>query len=156
VVEGIPKQTYPESLLAEIEPLKVKPEAISPELISRFYDSSRLAGLGKDASECVEGFLWSLASDETYRHIGLYLLQQRPVDLFAIYFGGVDVVSHRFWKFTWPEAMPYQADPREVEILKDVIPAYYAYIDEILGEFLAKMDARTTLVVLSDHGFKPV
>ena len=156
VVEGIPKQTYPEALLAEIEPLKVKPEAVSPALISRFYDSSRLGELGKDASECVEGFLWSLASDETYRHIGLYLFQRRPVDLFAIYFGGVDVVSHRFWKFTWPEAMPYQADPREVEILKGVIPAYYAYIDEILGEFLAKMDARTTLVVLSDHGFKPV
>jgi predicted AlkP superfamily phosphohydrolase/phosphomutase len=156
VVEGIPKQTYPEALLAEIEPLKVKPDAVPPELISRFYDPSKLGELGKDASECVEGFLWSLASDETYRRIGLYLYQRRPVDLFAIYFGGVDVVSHRFWKFTWPEAMPYQADPREVEILKGVIPAYYAYIDEILGEFLARMDARTTLVVLSDHGFKPV
>jgi len=156
VVEGIPRQTYPEALLAEIEPLKVKPEAVSPELIAHFYDAQRLGELGKDASECVEGFLWSLASDETYRRIGLHLFQQRPVDLFAIYFGGVDVVSHRFWKFTWPGAMPYDADPREAEILKGVIPAYYAYIDGILGEFLAKMDARTTLVIVSDHGFKPV
>jgi len=156
VVEGIPRQTYPEALLAEIEPLKVKPEAVSPELIGRFYDATRLGELGKDASECVEGFLWSLASDETYRRIGLHLFQQRPVDLFAIYFGGVDVVSHRFWKFTWPGAMPYDTDPREAEILKGVIPAYYVYIDGILGEFLAKMDARTTLVIVSDHGFKPV
>jgi predicted AlkP superfamily phosphohydrolase/phosphomutase len=156
VVEGIPKQTYPETLLAEIEPLKVKPEAVSPELVGRFYDASRLGELGKDASECVEGFLWSLASDETYRRIGLHLFERRPVDLFAIYFGGVDVVSHRFWKFTWPDAMPYNASSREAEILQGVIPAYYAYIDEILGEFVAKMDSRTTLVVLSDHGFKPV
>jgi predicted AlkP superfamily phosphohydrolase/phosphomutase len=156
VVEGIPRQTYPDSLLAEIEPLKVKPDRVSQELVRRFYDSSRLGELGKDASECVEGFLWSLASDETYHQIGLHLFQRRPVDLFAIYFGGVDVVSHRFWKFTWPEAMPYKTDPREAAILKGVIPAYYAYIDGILGEFLEKMDDRTTLVVLSDHGFKPV
>jgi predicted AlkP superfamily phosphohydrolase/phosphomutase len=156
VVEGIPRQTYPEALLSEIEPLKVKPEAVSSELVARFYDPTRLGELGKDASECVEGFLWSLASDETYRRIGLYLFQKRPVDLFAIYFGGVDVVSHRFWKFTWPGAMPYNTDAREAEILRDVIPAYYVYIDGILGEFLAKMDAKTTLVILSDHGFKPV
>ena len=156
VVEGIPRQTYPEALLSEIEPLKIKPEGIPPELIGRFYDASKLAELGKDASECVEGFQWSLASDETYRRIGLHLFERRPVDLFAIYFGGVDVVSHRFWKFTWPAAMPYQTSPREAEILQGVIPAYYAYIDEILGEFLARMDARTTLVILSDHGFKPV
>jgi predicted AlkP superfamily phosphohydrolase/phosphomutase len=156
VVEGIPRQTFPESLLADIEPLKVKPEDVDPALARRFYDSSKVGKLGKDASECVEGFLWSLASDETYRRIGLHLLGERPVDLFAVYFGGVDVVSHRFWKFTWPDAMPYGTDPGEAEILKGVIPAYYAYIDEILGEFLAKMDGRTTLVVLSDHGFKPV
>ena len=156
VVEGIPRQTYPDALLSEIEPLKVKPESVSSDLVKKFYDTARLHELGKDASECVEGFLWSLASDETYRRIGLDLYRKRPVDLFAIYFGGVDVVSHRFWKFTWPEAMPYQTDPREAEILRGIIPAYYAYLDEILGEFLSAMDQRTTLIVLSDHGFKPV
>jgi len=156
VVEGIPRQTYPEDLLAEIQPLKVVPESVDPALLRRFYDPARTPGLGKDASECVEGFLWSLASDETYRRIGAKLYRDRPVDLFALYFGGVDVVSHRFWKFSWPQAEPYGADPAEVEVLRGVIPAYYAYIDEILGEYLAALDDRTTLIVLSDHGFKPV
>ena len=156
VVEGIPRQTYPDALLAEIEPLKVKPGSVPPDLLERFYDTSRLGELGKDAAECVEGFLWSLASDETYRRIGLHLYRRRPVDLFAIYFGGVDVVSHRFWKFSWPDAMPYRTDAKEAEILRGIIPAYYAYLDEVLGEFLSSMDSRTTLIVLSDHGFKPV
>ena len=156
VVEGIPKQTYPDALLGEIQPLKVVPDSMDPALVRRFYDPQKAAGFGKDASECVEGFLWSLASDETYRRIGARLYRDHPVDLFALYFGGIDVVSHRFWKFSWPEAEPYGADPAEVEALGGVIPAYYAYIDEILGEYLAALDGRTTLVVLSDHGFKPV
>ena len=155
VVEGIPRQTYPASLQAEIEPLKVKPEAVDPALVARFYDPGRIPALGKDAAECVEGFLWSLASDETYRRIGLDLQRRHPVDLFAVYFGGIDVVSHRFWKFSWPDALAYGTDPREAAILGNVIPAYYEYLDQVLGEFMARMDDRTTLVVLSDHGFQP-
>ncbi len=156
VVEGIPRQTFPESLMKEIQGLKVKPEEVDPALLRRFYDPAAAPRLGKEAAECVEGFLWSLASDETYRRIGLHLYRNRPVDLFAVYFGGIDVVSHRFWKFTFPSDLPYGTDPAEAAVLKEVIPAYYRYVDEILGEFLALMDDRTTLVVLSDHGFKPV
>ncbi|HEV8375687.1 MAG TPA: alkaline phosphatase family protein [Candidatus Polarisedimenticolia bacterium] len=156
VVEGIPKQTYPEDLMQEIAPLKITPETVDPALIRRFYDPAKISLLGKESAECVEGFLWSLASDETYRRIGAHLFAARKVDLFAIYFGGVDVVSHRFWKFAWPNALPYGTDPQEAEILRDVIPAYYAYIDQILGEFIRSMDDRTTLVLLSDHGFKAV
>ena len=156
VVAGIPNQTFPDSLMKEIEPLKVKPEAMDPALVARFYDPATATKLGRDASECVEGFLWSLASDETYHRIGLHLFRERPVDLFAVYFGGIDVVSHRFWKFTYPEDEPYGTDPAEVDSLKGIIPGYYEYVDGILGEYLKAMDDRTTLVVLSDHGFKPV
>ena len=156
MVEGIPRQTFPDSLLAEIEPLKVKPGEVDPALAARFYDPSMAASLGKDSSECVEGFLWSLASDETYRRIALHLYASRKVDLFAVYFGGIDVVSHRFWKFTYPDDERYGTDPAEAAILKGIIPGYYEYMDGILGEFLDRMDDRTTLVVLSDHGFKPV
>jgi Type I phosphodiesterase / nucleotide pyrophosphatase len=156
VVEGIPKQTFPDSLLRDVEPLKVKPEEMDPKLVGRFYDARTASKLGKDASDCVEGFLWSLACDETYRRIGLHLYKTKPVDFFAIYFGGVDVVSHRFWKFTYPGAEPYGTNPAEVAALKGVIPGYYEYVDEILGDFMNLMDERTTLIVLSDHGFKPV
>ncbi|HEV8337356.1 MAG TPA: alkaline phosphatase family protein [Candidatus Polarisedimenticolia bacterium] len=156
VVEGIPRQTFPDSLMREIEPLKVKPEALDRALVGRFYDASALPRVSPEARECVEGFLWSLASDETYRRIGLHLYARHSVDLFAVYFGGIDVVSHRFWKFTYPQDEPYATPPAEIEILKGVIPGYYEYIDEILGEFMSRMDQHSTLVVLSDHGFKPV
>lgn len=156
IVEGIPKQTFPEGLIEEIDALKVRPSDLKPEMVRRFYDPSRIAGLGRDEQECVTGFLWSLACDETYRRIGLHLFTKYPVDLFAVYFGGVDVASHRFWKFARPRDMDYGVRPGDAEVLGGVIDAYYRYVDEVIGEYLGRLGPDDTLVVLSDHGFQPV
>jgi len=156
IVSGIPKQTFPEALIDELDADKVKPADIPASMIGRFYDPAQTRGLTPDDRECVEGFLWSLACDETYRRIGLKLYDRFPVDLFAVYFGGVDVASHRFWKFAHPDAMPYGVSPRETAVLGRVIDEYYVYVDGLLGEYLDRLGPGDTLVVLSDHGFKPV
>jgi predicted AlkP superfamily phosphohydrolase/phosphomutase len=156
IVEGIPRQTFPEGLIEEIDALKVRPADLEGETVRRFYDPSRIAGLGPEERECVTGFLWSLACDETYRRIGLHLFDQYPVDVFAVYFGGVDVASHRFWKFARPRDLDYGVSPADAEVLGGVIDAYYRYVDDIIGEYLARLGPRDTLVVLSDHGFRPV
>jgi predicted AlkP superfamily phosphohydrolase/phosphomutase len=156
IVEGIPRQTFPEGLLDEVAPLKVRPEDLDAGLLRRFYDPDRVGALRPEDRECVTGFRWSLACDETYARIGRQLFAKYPVDLFAVYFGGSDVASHRFWKFAHPEAMPYGVRPGDAALLGGVIDAYYVYLDGLLGEYLARMGPRDTLVVLSDHGFKPV
>ena len=156
IVAGIPHQTFPEGLIDEIELLKVKPADLDPSTIRRFYDPTRVERLSREDRECVEGFVWSLACDETYRRIGLHLFDKYPVDLFAVYFGGVDVASHRFWKFANPDALDYHVRPEESAILGRVIDAYYTYVDGLVGEYLARLGPDDTLVVLSDHGFMPV
>ena len=156
LVEGIPRQTFPEGLIDELEPLKVRPSDLEVPTVRRFYDPDRVGGLLAEDRECVTGFMWSLACDETYRRIGRHLFAGYPVDLFAVYFGGVDVASHRFWKFAHPEAMAYGVRPGDAAVLGGVIDSYYAYIDEILGDYLASLHKEDTLVILSDHGFKPV
>ncbi len=156
IVSGIPKQTFPEALIDELGADKVKPADLEASLVARFYDPAGVSGLPRDDRECIEGFLWSLACDETYRRIGLRLYREYPVDLFAIYFGGVDVASHRFWKFAHPDALPYGVTPERAAVLGGVIDAYYVYLYGLLGEYLDRLGAADTLVVLSDHGFKPV
>ena len=156
IVSGIPKQTFPEALIDDLDAQKVRPADIPPDMVRRFYEPDRVGSLSQDDRDCIEGFLWSLACDETYRRIGLKLYQAYPVDLFAIYFGGVDVASHRFWKFAHPDAMDYGVRADEAAVLGGVIDAYYVYVDGLLGEYLDRMGPDTTLVVLSDHGFKPV
>jgi predicted AlkP superfamily phosphohydrolase/phosphomutase len=156
IVPGIPHQTFPEGLIDEIDPLKVKPGDLVDATVRRFYDPARVARLPRDDRECVEGFLWSLACDETYRRIGLGLFEKYPVDLFAVYFGGVDVASHRFWKFANPEVLDYRVRPEEAAVLGKVIDEYYVYVDGLVAEYLQRLGPDDTLVVLSDHGFKPV
>ena len=156
IVDGIPHQTFPEGLLDSLEPLKVTPESIDDATLRRFYDPARVARLSADDRECVRGFRWSLACDETYRRIGLRLFEDHPVDLFAVYFGGVDVVSHRFWKFAWPDALDYHVTAEEAAILGDVVQEYYVFADQLVGEYLRRLGPDDTLIVLSDHGFKPV
>jgi hypothetical protein len=156
IVEGIPRQTWPESLLADLEADKVKPADLGRRALERFYDPGRVAALPAADRECVEGFVWSLACDETYRRIGLRLFDRRPVDLFAVYFGGIDVASHRFWKFAFPDAMNYGVGAPEREVLGRVLEEYYVYVDGLLGEYLERLRPEDTLLVLSDHGFRPV
>jgi len=156
IVEGIPHQTFPEGLVDEIEPLKVRPQDLDTALLDRFYDTTKVGQLLPGDRECVTGFRWSLACDETYRRIGRHLFARYPVDLFAVYFGGADVASHRFWKFAHPGALDYRVRPEDAAVLGRVIDAYYEHLDGILGEYLADLGPADTLVVLSDHGFHAV
>jgi len=156
LVEGIPNQTFPEGLVDEVAPFKVRPEEIDPAIIGRYFDPAAVERLLPADRECVTGFRWSLACDETYRKIGRHLFARYPVDLFAVYFGGVDVASHRFWKFAHPDAMSYGVRPEDAPILAGVIDAYYQNIDDALGEYLGDLGPGDTIVVLSDHGFRAV
>jgi predicted AlkP superfamily phosphohydrolase/phosphomutase len=156
LVDGLPRQTFPEGLMDELRALKVRPRELDSELLERFYEPSRVPALSADNRACVEGFRWSLASDQTYRRIGRWLFELYPVDLFAIYFGGIDVASHRFWKFAHPRDLDYGVGEGEREVLAGVIDEYYVYVDRLIGEYVESMDEDDTLLVLSDHGFKPV
>jgi len=155
IVSGIPHQTFPEGLIDQLEQFKVRPADLDPALVARFYDRAALPALTPLDRECVVGFDWSLASDETYRRVARHLFDSYPVDLFAVYFGGVDVASHRFWRFAHPQEFE-GVGPEEAHALGGVIDAYYVWIDEALGEYLRALGPRDTLVVLSDHGFKTV
>lgn len=156
LVEGIPRQIFPEGLIDEVEALKVRPHELPLSLIGRFYEPSRIEALSEDDRACVEGFRWSLAADETYRRIGLRLFDRYEVDLFALYLGGIDVASHRFWKHAHPDDLDYGVGEEQERVLGGVIAEYYRWVDSVIGEYMKKMDGDVTLVVLSDHGFKPV
>ena len=155
IVSGIPHQTFPEGLIEELEPFKIRPADLDSKTLSRFYDPQAVGRLSTLDRECVVGFDWSLACDQTYRGAARHLFKAYPTDLFAVYFGGVDVASHRFWKFAHPREYGGVGE-EEARILGGVIDAYYAYVDEALGEYLRDLGSEDTVIVLSDHGFKPV
>ena len=67
--------------------------------------------------DIVKGFRWAFSADETYRAVVEHLMEKDPdIELWGLYFNGVDVVEHRYWKFNEPAAYrPF--DPAEVQRL---------------------------------------
>jgi predicted AlkP superfamily phosphohydrolase/phosphomutase len=56
-----------------------------------------------------------------------------------------------FWRYLDPQHPGYKED--KVGIYKKVIENAYKEMDGILGEVLDRIDDKTTLIILSDHGF---
>ena len=73
--------------------------------------------------------------------------------VFFFYFSSLDLNSHMFWRLIDPQHPEY--DAALAAQYGRALPEFYQQIDQVLGEVLQRMDDRTTLLVLSDHGFAP-
>jgi predicted AlkP superfamily phosphohydrolase/phosphomutase len=72
---------------------------------------------------------------------------------FFFYFSSLDLNSHMMWRLMDPKHPSYVASLAAQ--YGSAIEDFYQQIDQVLGEVLPKLDDRTTLLVLSDHGFAP-
>jgi len=80
--------------------------------------------------------------------------QHSQPDLLAIYFGGLDAVSHSFWKYAFPDDFE-KVSPHELERYGQTLHKYYCWMDEVVGSLMALVDrSETAIIVLSDHGFE--
>lgn len=80
-----------------------------------------------------------------------YELQRFKAGVLFFYFGRVDQLSHTFWRTKDP-AHPAHSGATGFQ---QVVEESYREMDAVLGQLMQKLDARTMLIVLSDHGFAP-
>jgi len=73
--------------------------------------------------------------------------------VFFFYFSSLDLNSHMFWRLMDPKHPEYDATLAAQN--GSAIADFYQQMDQTLGQVLPKVDGRTTLLVLSDHGFAP-
>lgn len=134
------------------------------------------ADLGGAEREHIRQSMWSIAADNTYARVAAQMMRAHPAALNLVYFGGTDVVAHRFWRYHEPEAFawPARADTEELwkraspgspplrellanergtHALRSVISNYYEWFDEIVGELVAAAGPDANAIVISDHGF---
>ena len=77
-----------------------------------------------------------------------WLLKEQEWDYFQYVDIGLDRVHHGFWDCWDKEHVQYKAgNPYE-----SVIPDYYAWLDEQIGEVLGLLDSDTLVLLVSDHG----
>ncbi|MCP4589935.1 MAG: sulfatase-like hydrolase/transferase [bacterium] len=149
-------QTYPAELAEELRDLIVTPDSVSPAQRRDFMSESVQADDWRKNHDIVSEFDITYAQTETYHRVAQRLLDRGQPDFFACYFQGVDVISHYFWEFMQPETAGRTVPPERLDSFGDTIEAMYRRQDTILGELLERFDDDTIVIVVSDHGFRPV
>jgi predicted AlkP superfamily pyrophosphatase or phosphodiesterase len=155
LLPGTPGQVWPPELepevFAALEVAERGLDAWMHELFGAAALEARNAELRRRWEEC----RWSLRADRTY----LEILRARlgrgpPARVTSIYVGGTDVLAHRFWTAYEPQAFEPRPDEREVELVGEVIPRYYEFVDGLLGELRGRFPADTAVLVVADHGMR--
>ncbi|MCP4573910.1 MAG: hypothetical protein GY838_16245 [bacterium] len=144
---------YPDSLTEQVVSLRVDPDTISNEQLTRFIDAdkmelaeSKYGGLLSDLRE-----IW--AADLGYLAVHRWLAQETDFDLTFIYLRGPDMVSHKFYAYMVPDKTTQYMQEDEIEIFREIVPRYYEWCDEVLGEILGWFPPDRQVMVVSDHGF---
>ena len=81
-----------------------------------------------------------------------YLLREKEWEFFMMVEMGVDRIHHAFWKYFDPEHSKYEAGSPYQNVIED----YYKYLDGEIGEILDMLDDDTVVLVVSDHGARPM
>jgi len=126
------------------------PQHLGEELIDRFdYEIERDV---KYEPGREESFIAAARGVEHKRFEAvLWLMEQVDWDLFAVVFRGTDVVAHALWRFMDPEHPAHEPDQRD--LYGEAILREYQEMDRVLAALLEELDAHTTLMIVSDHGF---
>lgn len=77
-----------------------------------------------------------------------WLMKEQEWDYFHFVDIGLDRVHHGFWNFFDKQHIHYEPGNR----YEDVIPEYYRWLDQQIGQALAFLDDDTVVLVVSDHG----
>ncbi len=83
-----------------------------------------------------------------------YLATQYPWDFFMLVFPETDTVSHGLWAAY--DASHHEHNKAEAASLRDGILAIYQHLDGLIERLLRRLDAETTVLLMSDHGHGPV
>ncbi|MEM7244781.1 MAG: alkaline phosphatase family protein [Acidobacteriota bacterium] len=153
--------TYPPELERELAPLVLRPQDLpTKDLVEHdtragepSLPNRERAGTPFAFTDEVNHLRWALATAETYRRVGLHLWATREPELLMVYFEATDTVSHLFGHLFRTEGLAGNLAAQQ-ERFGNAVEATYLLADEILGDYLDAADDRTTLIVVSDHGFK--
>ncbi|NJN18464.1 MAG: phosphodiesterase, partial [Oscillochloris sp.] len=89
--------------------------------------------------------------DQRFAVAGALLREEQP-DMLMMVEMGVDRIHHAFWRYMDPTSPLYEPGSPFADAIRD----YYRHVDGHIGALLAEIDAETLVLVVSDHGARPL
>ena len=141
---------HPESLSETLANYRIHKYELTEEHLLPFIP--KLAEVPKDFAHFVDSFRKVLAETATTHSAATWLMENTEWDFMAVYFDGIDHVSHGFMKF-YPPQIPGVPDDL-FDVFKDVVPGMYRFHDMMLERMVQLAGEDTTFIIVSDHGFQ--
>jgi len=150
--------TWPPECIDEIWPA-VSEATSSERLLERVsipvFGDLRGRSFSAEVEDLVKSSFWSFEADAGYHAAACELFEQNPADLNIVYYGGPDVIAHRFWRYRQPDFYSYEIPEEEIAAFGAAIEKYYGLIDRMIGDLVGIFPDGTRILVLSDHGMHP-
>jgi len=149
-------KTWPWELVTEIEPLMPDPAVFGDDLMTRLIHKPAAALRYDPDSGTYENPInhlrQALATSRGFTDLTLARLDKERPRVMSVYYEGTDAVTHLFGRFQEPRLS--WVPEADFQAYKDVVDEYWRWQDELLGELLAERGPETTILVISDHGFR--
>jgi len=147
--------TWPAGYVEEIWPLVEREgsaEAIAEQVLEPVFGHEQDVEVPPVIAELISGSLWSFRADQIYHAVAKQLFETDPGALNIVYYGGSDVIGHRFWRYLEPEKFTYPIPEEHVRAFGGAIANYYRILDRRVGELVALFGEQARVIVVSDHG----
>jgi predicted AlkP superfamily phosphohydrolase/phosphomutase/tetratricopeptide (TPR) repeat protein len=145
-----PDAIHPKEEMKNFHDLRMFPTEVTPEHILPFIPDAAKIDQSKD--HLLVPFASILAHNVSLHNAATRLLRTSEWDFMAVYFDMIDHFCHTFMKFHPPKQNGIEQE--KFDIYKEVINGAYRFQDMMLGRKLELIDADTTVLVLSDHGYE--
>jgi predicted AlkP superfamily phosphohydrolase/phosphomutase/tetratricopeptide (TPR) repeat protein len=141
---------HPEEVADQMKEFRVHPHEISLEMALPFIPNLAEDLELRQAPKTLS-VLKTLANAASVHSASTYLMEETEWDFMAIYHDAIDHFCHIAMKY-FPPRRP-EISEKEYEDFKDVVEAGYRFHDMMLQRTLELIDEKTTVILLSDHGF---
>ena len=157
---------HPPELAETLAGLRMHPDLLVPEMVEPFIPLAREIDQAKD--QRMAACMRTLCECVSIHAAATWLLdhplpaaphaEDKPWDLFAVYYDAIDHFCHGFMKYHPPRQS--WIGERDFELYGNVVNMAYQFHDQMLGTLLRKAgyfdpEQNVTVILMSDHGFHP-
>ncbi len=141
---------HPKSVFDQIKKLRIHTKDLTEAHLVPFVPDAVKVDQEKDKSLSHIGD--ALAQLSTVQATTTYLMQNTDWDMTAVYFNDLDIISHKFGKYT--SVRPQNVPEEEFNLYTKVVEGFYRFYDMMLDRLMVLAGPNTNVILLSDHGFK--